>query len=299
MDLESGEVELDGSSDAAAGDGSSATEPAKQSKRGRNFAAAAGIGVLFGAVVLSVLYFAKPAFVALIVAFGAIGVWEFVQVLRKRGMKVPMAPLLGVAAADVVSAYFFGLAGIAVTTAAGVLLTLVWRMKDGVEHYVRDATAAVCVAVYVPVLIAFASLLLRPDDGADRIVVFIAVVFGSDIGGLAVGALLGRHQMAPVISPKKSWEGMVGSIVLAAGVGAWLVWWLLDGSWWHGVIAGVVAAVVGTLGDLVESAIKRDLGIKDMSSLIPGHGGMMDRLDSLTAVAPAIWVVFQLLVPPG
>ncbi|HEX6443918.1 MAG TPA: phosphatidate cytidylyltransferase [Streptosporangiales bacterium] len=274
--------------------------PAEVSKRPRrNFVAAIGIGVLFGAVVLALLYFAKPFFLVLVAAFGCVGVWEFGTALSGRGIKVPLPPLYAVVVAEVVAGYFAGLTGLALVTAGGVLLLLTWRMVAGVEGYVRDVTASVCVAVYVPLLLAFVSLLLAPSDGAHRVVVFIASVFGSDVGGLAVGALIGRHSLAPVISPKKSWEGLAGSVVLSAAVSGWLVWWLLDGAWWYGAIVGVIAALVGTLGDLVESVIKRDLGIKDMSSLLPGHGGVMDRLDSLTAAAPFVWLALSLLVPPG
>ena len=104
----------------------------------------------------------------------------------------------------------------------------------------------------------------------------------SDIGGYAAGVLFGKHPMAPSVSPKKSWEGFAGSVVacVVGGV-ALVVRWLLDGPWWAGVVLGAVAAVGATLGDLCESMIKRDLGIKDMGSILPGHGGLMDRLDSL------------------
>ncbi|MQA05530.1 MAG: phosphatidate cytidylyltransferase [Streptosporangiales bacterium] len=300
MDRESEDAELDGSSHAAEGAGGApAVEPTGKTRKGRNFAAGAGVGVLFGVVVLLVLYFAKPVFVILIAGFGGIGVWEFTHALRLRGITIPLVPLLGIVVANVAAAYVFGLAGIAMATAVGVLLVLTWRLRDGVDGYIRDATGAVCVAVYVPVLMAFVSLLLHPADGAHRVVVFIAVVFASDTGGLLLGSLIGRHQMTPVISPKKSWEGLTGSLLGAAGLGAWLVSWLLDAPWWVGVILGVVVAVVGTVGDLVVSAIKRDLGVKDMSSLIPGHGGMMDRLDSITAAAPAVWATLVLLVPPS
>ena len=124
---------------------------------------------------------------------------------------------------------------------------------------------------------------------------FIAVTAASDIGGYAAGVLFGKHPMAPVISPKKSWEGFAGSAVACVVVGYLLVVHLLDGDWWVGVILGVIAVVMATLGDLCESVMKRDLGIKDMSQVIPGHGGLMDRLDSLLATAAPIWLVLHYL----
>ncbi len=141
------------------------------------------------------------------------------------------------------------------------------------------------------------SLLLAPDDGAWRLFTYIALTVASDIGGYAVGVLAGRHPMAPTISPKKSWEGFAGSVVFCMAVGVACVYFALHGPWWVGLLAGAAAAIGATTGDLIESTIKRDLGIKDMSNILPGHGGLMDRLDSLVITAPIIWAVLAVLVP--
>jgi phosphatidate cytidylyltransferase len=146
-------------------------------------------------------------------------------------------------------------------------------------------------------LAGFAALMLAAPDGRQRIVVFILVTVFSDIGGYAVGVKFGKHPMAPSLSPKKSWEGFAGSVLSCALVGAISLPLLLDGPWWAGVLLGVVAAAAATLGDLIESSIKRDLGIKDMSTILPGHGGLMDRLDSLVVVAPVAWALLLLFVP--
>ena len=143
----------------------------------------------------------------------------------------------------------------------------------------------------------FAALMLAAPDGRQRIVVFILVTVFSDIGGYAVGVKFGKHPMAPSLSPKKSWEGFAGSVLSCALVGAISLPLLLDGVWWAGAVLGVVAAAAATLGDLIESSIKRDLGIKDMSTILPGHGGLMDRLDSLVVVAPVAWALLLLFVP--
>ena len=108
--------------------------------------------------------------------------------------------------------------------------------------------------------------------------------------------LIGKHPMAPVISPKKSWEGFAGSALSCVVVGWLTVDYLLDGDWWVGVLLGLIAVVMATLGDLCESVMKRDLGIKDMSQIIPGHGGLMDRLDSLLATAAPTWLLLHYLV---
>jgi phosphatidate cytidylyltransferase len=173
--------------------------------------------------------------------------------------------------------------------------TMLWRLRAGVDGFVRDATAGVFVAVYVPFLAGFVTLLLKPDDGPLRVLTFILVTIASDIGGYAVGVLAGRHPMAPVISPKKSWEGFAGSAVFCVAAGWASVVYLLDGDWWVGVLLGLVAVVMATLGDLSESLIKRDLGIKDMGDLLPGHGGLMDRLDSILFAAPAAFLLLSVL----
>ena len=137
----------------------------------------------------------------------------------------------------------------------------------------------------------------EPDaDGPERVVTFFLVVVASDVGGYVAGVLFGKHPMAPTISPKKSWEGFAGSTLACIGAGIASVVWLLDGDWWAGAIVGAVAVLTATVGDLGESMIKRDLGIKDMSNLLPGHGGVMDRLDSLLATAPVVWLLLHLLV---
>ncbi len=136
----------------------------------------------------------------------------------------------------------------------------------------------------------------RWDAGVKGIVVFILVTVASDTGGYAAGVLFGKHPMAPVISPKKSWEGFAGSAVACVAAGWLLITTLLDGEWWVGVLLGLITVVMATLGDLVESVIKRDLGIKDMSHVIPGHGGLMDRLDSLLATIAPTWLLLHLLV---
>ena len=150
--------------------------------------------------------------------------------------------------------------------------------------------------VYVPFLGGFVALLLSEDRGELAIVTFILVTIASDIGGYIVGVLIGKHPMAPVISPKKSWEGFAGSALSCVVVGWLCVDYLLDGDWWVGVVLGVIAVVMATLGDLCESVMKRDLGIKDMSQIIPGHGGLMDRLDSLLATAAPTWLLLHYLV---
>jgi phosphatidate cytidylyltransferase len=170
-------------------------------------------------------------------------------------------------------------------------------MRGGAEGYVRDTAASMLIIAYVPLLGSFAALILAaPEDGVARMILFLLVVVMNDTGGYVAGVLFGKHPMAPVISPKKSWEGFAGSAVFCLAAGWALVVLLLDGDWWVGLCLGLVTVVMATLGDLCESVMKRDLGIKDMSQVIPGHGGLMDRLDSLLATIAPIWLLLHYLV---
>ena len=196
----------------------------------------------------------------------------------------------------VLVAYLFGAPALVTATAVTALVTMLWLLRRGVPGYVETATASVFTLIYIPFLGSFVALLLAEDEGAKAIFVFIVVTIASDIGGYAAGVLFGKHPMAPVISPKKSWEGFVGSAVACIVAGYVLVVYLLEGDWWVGVVLGAITVVMATLGDLCESVMKRDLGIKDMSQVIPGHGGLMDRLDSLLATIAPIWLLLHYLV---
>ncbi len=180
-----------------------------------------------------------------------------------------------------------------------VLAAMIWRMPGGAQGFVKDTAASLAIIAYVPMLGSFAALMLAGDKGAARVVTFLLIIAMSDTGGYVAGVLFGKHQMAPKISPKKSWEGFVGSVVFGVGAGVLMAIYGLRVPFWVGIILGVTLAGVGTCGDLIESLIKRDLGIKDMSSFLPGHGGVMDRLDSMLVGAPVAWLIMYVLVPGG
>ncbi|TWD72487.1 phosphatidate cytidylyltransferase [Kribbella amoyensis] len=267
------------------------------SRAGRNLPAAIAVGVGLGAIIVGSLFWQKVLFVFVVLATVLVAVDEMIRALRTGGAVIPRIPLLAGTTAMLLAAYFGGPMALLVALALTVLATIFWRMPGGSIGFVRDVSAGAFLIGYVPMLAGFAILLVQPDaDGPQRVVTFFLVVVASDVGGYAVGVLFGKHPMAPTISPKKSWEGFTGSTLACIGAGIGSVVWLLDGDWWAGAIVGAVAVVTATLGDLGESMIKRDLGIKDMSNLLPGHGGVMDRLDSLLATAPAVWLLLHLLV---
>ncbi|HZB65852.1 MAG TPA: phosphatidate cytidylyltransferase [Ornithinibacter sp.] len=266
---------------------------------GRNLPAAIGVGLVLAGLVIGTLVYDARAFLAVVVVAVAYGAWEVRRAIATKGIVVPLVPLLLGTVGMLVSAYLRGSEALVVTFGLTIVGLLVWRVADGLAGAARDLSASALVAFYPVFLGGFASLMLAAPDGRERIVVFILVTVFSDIGGYAVGVRFGRHSMAPSLSPKKSWEGFAGSVVTCALVGAISMPLLLDGVWWAGAVLGAVAAGAATLGDLIESSIKRDLGIKDMGGLLPGHGGLMDRLDSLVIVAPVAWALLAWFVPLG
>jgi phosphatidate cytidylyltransferase len=268
------------------------TRRGKSSRTGRNLPAAVASGVVLAVIVIVSLFTYKPLFGLVVIAALAIAMREMVQAFASRDIKIARVPAYGSVVVLPVVAYFAGPIWQLVATGALVLLAMLWRIRRGVDGYVRDITASVFVIVYLPFMAGFLMLTLATDDGPWRVIVFILLTISNDIGGYFAGIFYGKHPIAASISPKKSWEGFAGSVLMQSVVGALSFMFLLDAPWWQGVIAGLVLTVTATGGDFAESAIKRDLGIKDMGSFLPGHGGMMDRLDSLIPNAFASWALF-------
>lgn len=286
---------------------SPAPHPQKDHGRaGRNLPAAIGSAVVLLTAISLSLVFLKTAFMVIVAIAVVVAVWELRRGLLAHDIDLPEQPLMLGGVVMVVVAYVWGAPALVTATAVTSLVTMLWLLRRGVDGYVKNATASVFTLVYVPFLGSFVALLLAeggigPDAtdsalGAKGIVAFILVTIASDTGGYVAGVLFGKHPMAPVISPKKSWEGFVGSVLLCQVAGYVMVVHLLDGPGWVGVALGLIAVVMATLGDLCESVIKRDLGIKDMSNVIPGHGGLMDRLDSLLATIAPIWLLLHYAV---
>jgi phosphatidate cytidylyltransferase len=288
-------------------DASSPAPPVKDHGRaGRDLPAAfASAIVLLAAIALSLLFW-KTAFMLVVAAAVVVAIWELRKGFLTKDIDLPEQPLMVGGVVMVAVAYFWGAPALVTATAVTALVTMLWLLQRGVHGYVQNATASVFSLLYVPFLGSFVALLLAEgggidaagldDPGVQGIVTFVVVTIASDIGGYVAGVLFGRHPMAPVISPKKSWEGFAGSAIACLLVGWALVVYLLDGDWWVGLLLGLIAVVMATLGDMCESVIKRDLGIKDMSQVIPGHGGLMDRLDSLLATIAPVWLLLHYLV---
>lgn len=272
----------------------------KTSRAGRNLPAAIAVGVTLGGALIAILLLAPYVWIGVVAAAIVVATLEVVRRLREAGYSIPVIPLLLGGQAMIWLTWPFGTTGALGAFGGTVLVVLVWRLlsqglKSAPENYLRDVSVTVFLAAWIPLFGAFGVLLIYPEDGWARVFCMLLAVVFSDIGGYTAGVLFGKHTMVPAISPKKSWEGFTGSLVCGTAMAVLAVVVLLDKPAWIGIPLGIMLVITGTLGDLVESQVKRDLGIKDMGTLLPGHGGIMDRIDSILPSAAATWIVLTLL----
>ncbi|MGH3769999.1 MAG: phosphatidate cytidylyltransferase, partial [Pseudonocardiaceae bacterium] len=238
------------------------TERTSVRRAGRNLWAAIAVGLLMGSGILVALFTVRQVFIGIVAAAVAVSSWELAGALRRAGIRISLPPVLLGGQAMVWLAWPFGQGGILVSFVIAALVCLLWRFPRGAAGYVRDVSASVFSTAYVAGFAAFATLLVVPVDGAARVLCLMLAAVGSDIGGYATGVLGGRHLMAPSVSPRKSWEGFLGSLLVGTAAGALSVTFLLGGQPWRGVLFGAAIVLTATGGDLIESLIKRDLGVK-------------------------------------
>lgn len=277
------------------------TEPPKKTSRaGRDLPAAIAVGVVLGAMAIGTLLFAPIWWLPLLAVAIGIATHEVIRRLREHGYDLPTLALLAGGQAMIWLTWPFGVAGLLGAYGGTIVVCMVWRLLgQGLDrqpvNYLRDIAATVLLATWVPMFAAFTALLIFADHGGVRVFTVIATVVFADIGGYVAGVLFGKHLLAPAISPKKSWEGLGGSLLFGVTAAVLIVAFLVDKPAWVGVPLGVLLVITGVLGDLVESQVKRDLGIKDMGTLLPGHGGIMDRIDAMLPSAVVGWIVLTLL----
>ncbi len=277
------------------------SDTASPGKAGRNLPAAIAVGGGLGIALILVMVFAPLVWIGVVAVALAVATYEVSRRLREAGVLVPRIPLILGGQAIIWAGWPFGTTGVLSATAATVVVCMVWLLlQQGLgsapKNYLRELSITILVACWLPLLASFAVLMVLENDGAGRVLVFLIAVVCSDIGGYVAGVLFGKHPMAPAISPKKSWEGFAGSLLFCIIGSLLTVTLILDANSMIGVLLGVVLVVTGTLGDLIESQVKRDLRIKDMGTLLPGHGGIMDRLDSLLPSAFVAWFIFAILL---
>lgn len=273
-------------------------------RTGRPLIRAIGVGLLLGGSLLVSLLIIKELYMVFAGALVAFVVYELATALRFAGRDVPRIPTV-VAAVAVVPATFYWLdAGHWWVTLGGIAVISLWRLIEQVvlpsarvsgRNLLLDFGAGAFIMIYGAFMAGFTVLLTAAPNGQWWTLAFLIVVVSVDTGAYASGLAFGKHLMAPTISPKKTWEGFAGSVAAALIAGILLAIFMLQQPWWVGVILALAMVVTATAGDLTESLIKRDLGIKDISSFLPGHGGFLDRLDSALlsgAVAYALFLIF-------
>jgi phosphatidate cytidylyltransferase len=277
-----------------------APETPKKSRAGRNLPAAIAVGATLGLGAIAILLFAPKWWLAVLALAIPIATHEVIRRLREAGYALPAVALLVGGQAILWLTWPYGVAGALGGYGGTIVVCMVWRLvghglSQQPVNYLRDISATVLLATWVPLFATFSALLVFQGHGGGRVLAVIATVVFADIGGYVAGVLFGKHPLAPAISPKKSWEGLGGSLVFGITAAVFSVTFLLGKDWWVGVLLGLLLVVTGVLGDLVESQVKRDLGIKDMGTLLPGHGGLMDRIDAMLPSAVAGWIVLTLL----
>ena len=279
-------------------------------KAGRNLPAAVVVGLAMLFAVLGGLLLLPLGFVAIVTAFAVFGVWEIYRALEANGTRMPIVPVMTGTVAMPFAAYLGGIESLLFAMLLSSVAVLLWRSIESAAGSANSIFAGVFTLGWVPFFISFAALPLHAAGGATplglwpggtipqgawQIAVMLLLVVSNDTFGYLVGASLGKHPMAPKISPKKSWEGFAGSIGGAMLIGILACLFVLDKPWWVGVVLAVGLVAASTAGDLAESMVKRELGIKDMSSILPGHGGVMDRLDSIVFASPAAFILYGLV----
>jgi phosphatidate cytidylyltransferase len=276
-------------------------EPAQPEKRerrtGRNLPAAVIVSLGLGGIAILTLFTVKATFLVLVAAMVGIALWELARAVAQREIRLPVLPVAAGGAVAFALSYWRGERAVLACITLTMPVIIAWRLRGGTAGYLRDVTAGAFALAYLPLPACFVGLMLAPHDGPKRILVFLILTACSDVGGYFAGITVGRHLMAPAISPKKTWEGFGGSALFCLLGGAISLPALLHGAVWQGLVVGAAVLAAAALGDLAESMIKRDLGIKDMGSVLPGHGGILDRIDSLLITAPVVWLLLLVFIP--
>lgn len=291
--------------------------PKPKNKAGRNLGAAITTGVILGAVVIAAVLVGPMAWYPLVAVAVSFAMWEVLTRLREAGYQQPRTLLIILGQIMLWSSAFYASGGLVAAFAISVLFLMFWRLffhtsgpstdatgrlsrSANPENYLRDTSVGIFVLTWIPLFGSFAAMISLIDEGgipgSRFIIAFMLCVVASDVGGYAAGVMFGTHPMAPAVSPNKSWEGFAGSMVFGMITGLLVVHFLIHGPWWLGLVMGAALVVCATMGDLVESQFKRELGIKDMSNLLPGHGGLMDRLDGMLPAACATYALLNAAV---
>lgn len=264
-------------------------------RAGRKLFPSIAVSLFLVSLIWFALAYRREIFAVVVAVAVLLGIREIVRAFSAFGIYISSAGLIIAALALSYATWNGGVAGLAVATAIAIPVLLIQLLTRGPEGFVASATATTFSLLYLPFLGGFLILLGRTSTGLERVMTFVVLVGCNDTFGYIVGVLIGKHPLVPKISPKKSWEGLIGSLVFTTAGGILSFIYILEMQWWIGAVVGLMIVFTATCGDLIESAMKRDLALKDMGSLLPGHGGMLDRLDSVLISAPALWLALELV----
>jgi phosphatidate cytidylyltransferase len=264
-------------------------------RAGRKLLPSIGVSIALILLIWGSLSTYRPIFAVVVTVAVVLGVRELTNAYKAIDVNVSFIWLSLATIGLSFATWVGGLSGLSVGTAIAFPFLLVLLLINGPDGFVKTATATSLALIYLPFLAGFLILLGRPENGLERVMTFVVLVGCNDTFAYLIGVLFGKHPLAPKISPKKTWEGLIGSLVFTTAGGAIAFHYIMDSHWWLGALAGLMTVFTATSGDLIESAMKRDMSLKDMGSLLPGHGGILDRLDSVLFSAPALWLALEIV----
>ena len=264
-------------------------------RAGRKLLPSIAVSLSLIALVWFALAYQRAIFALVVTIAVVLGIRELNKAFTAVDIHIPLWSLTTAAVGLCAATWFGGISGLAVATAIAFPCLLVLLLPRGTVDFVKTASASALALVYLPFLAGFLILLARPSNGLERVMTFVVLVGCNDTFAYLTGVLFGKRPLAPKISPKKTLEGLLGSLVFTIAGGAIAFHYIMGAEWWLGALAGLLTVFTATSGDLIESALKRDMAIKDMGNLLPGHGGIMDRLDSVLFAAPALWLALEIV----
>lgn len=284
----------DQEADAEDTDAGEDTKPARGS---RNFLVATSVGLALLGTTLASAWYHPTAFAILLYGFCIAAVVEWKRALQRHGRRVPIVPLIAATIGLGVATHFAKPEGLVVAVLVGCAGVVAWRIGDErMDNTLSDSLAGVLTLLWIPFLASFLYLLELADSGWQRVFIVVLAVVGNDTGALISGMLWGKHKLLERVSPAKTWEGAIGGVVVGTIAATVAAWFFFDGEWYIGTAVGAACAIAAIIGDLAESSLKRDIQVKDMSQALPGHGGILDRIDSLLFAAPVGYVVFAIFL---
>jgi phosphatidate cytidylyltransferase len=264
-------------------------------RAGRKLLPSIAVGLSLVALIWVSLAVERTAFALVLSLALVLATKELSEALNSVGFVNSFRTLAVAVVTISLSTWFAGINGLVIATATSFTAIVLLSLRHGTENFVKRASSTALALTYLPLLGGFIMLIARPSNGLAAVMTFLLIIGCNDTFGYIVGVLIGKHPLAPTISPKKSYEGLFGSLVGTMVGGGLTFHYILESDYRYGVVTGLVIVFTATSGDLIESAMKRDMSLKDMGNILPGHGGMLDRLDSAIFSAPAFYLALEVV----